>query len=372
MALRTRSRQSAPEIGTFLINGSPSGSSSFVRTRESCTDVNGQLHTANFFSLSRFDGSGIKLANAKFVGAITTEMVNYVALDFYVYGVSDWAGTNPPAPPSASTIAGLTNVNRPEIVPLSLLQDLYDLPRLLRDAGSILSKPRHLLSQKQLANANLMTQFGVFPLISDVRNLLQVQAKINKRYLRLANLYKNGGEHRRVTLSSPVTSSSRFLNGFDPFGLNSNCNATQKVSYDCWATCKWQLLSAPPSYPNYEELRSKALRITLGLTPRGLAEGAWDLVPWSFLVDWFTDAHYYFLERLGSVSVVPDTICYMVHKTMHTEFIPAGNVQHGGVTLNESKSRTVLGSPSITASLPALSLNDLSILGSLFVQRFKD
>lgn len=355
----------------------PESQTNYHSVNDTCNDVIGDYGNDHTFTSNQWRDLGYEPVNG--VNPSGTYAGSYVS-NSYKYMES--FGRSHLSHKTLATIdrAGVgvrTSPNRPYINPLSLAQDLYDLPRMVRSVGQLIRKPRRLLSAKELANVNLMTMFGWLPLIEDAHKLLHAQSHIERRFKRLRKLYDTGGEHRRIRVDEDhVAKHTSFplwdvAYGLPYFGMD----VYQETSVDRWASVRWKLLTRAPEDRSYQHLRSLAIRTTYGLTVEGLVSGVWDLIPWTWIIDWFTNAGDMVSNFNNTVPVTMSSCCLMTQTTTKTLFKPFGDNHtsySGGSGENTytSKLRTVLSGTSFNAALPNLGLTEVSILGSLFAQRF--
>jgi len=278
-----------------------------------------------------------------------------------------------------AAIAARTNPSRPGITPLTLLQDVKDLPRMIRDTGRLLRKPRKLMSAKELANANLMAQFGWLPLIRDVQDLMDLGSKIDKRHKELSKLYDRGWIGRTIELDKAhrVGQSSTDIT-IGPSGsgrLSPSHKWVKTTDARKWGSSRWKLSYRPPHKPTDAQTLAMARRLTYGLTVEGLAKGAWDVLPWTWLLDWFTNTGDFLVSHSNTIPATLSSCCVMleVNSTIvYTRTDPYTDVQGGEGTAKYSTKLRNVGHPTLlNASFPNISVNDLSILGSLFAQRLK-
>lgn len=275
-----------------------------------------------------------------------------------------------------SDLKARTNPSRPDIVPFTLLQDLYDIPRMLKDVGRLIKSPKKLLSPKEQANQYLGALFGWLPLVQDVHQLLNVQSLIHKRFGEIQRLHSGLGLRRSLHLDEGVATSESTYALQSGLGLIANIRRVSVTRYNKWGTIRWKPRDALPFNPNDANTIRQIRRAVIGLTPEGLNKGAWDLLPWSWIVDWFTNAH---TATMGYSNFIPadsSHICLMTKYETIDEHIAPEHLNSecsggsGLVSLIE-KTRSVNVSASLTAHLPILDGGRLGILGALFVQRFK-
>lgn len=130
---------------------------------------------------------------------------------------------------------------------------------------------------------HLNWNFGWKPFISDVRSVMKGLTTFEERLFRFlrnagANLIKHGAE---PAISSSGNSSSASIAGNYAL-LHSHVSWTQSVQYR--ATFEFRYVMPPLSY---ESLRWRAYLDTLGLAAN--AANIWEIIPWSFVWDWFVD-----------------------------------------------------------------------------------
>jgi hypothetical protein len=274
-----------------------------------------------------------------------------------------------------------SNPSRTTLSPLELLQDLKELPRQLKDLGTLVQQalgkgPTAHPTIRELAGHNLGFQFGWIPLIGDVKSLLSFHSSVNKRAEELHRLYGKGGLRRRITLGS-WSSSSEADKGFFQFGPDwLGVHQTFQSKADQWAVIRWKPSDLPPWAQTDAGINAQARKLVEGLTFEGFRHGLWNVIPWSWLEDWFSNMHDYIDAYSATCPAVVDSHTIMTHRVTtasnvrYKQFTPQVTGGDGVVTL-ETKERALGVAPSMTAHLPFISANQLSILGSLALQRFK-
>jgi len=340
---------------------------------ETCDDSTGRPLTSSYFSIVREQRTGLGAVNGSFIHDIQGKVT---ATNYYPYlgrndGISgeslvELSGT-------AEDLIARTNPSRPVVNPLTLAQDFIDIPRQLKDVGKLIRTPRRLLNPKEQANQFLGLKFGWLPLIDDVKKLMDLQKYAQQRAGELNRLYSSGGLKRTLKLDKKVGShdSQVILDSGVP-GFSSICRKSQICVGERWGSVRWKPTELPPYNPSDSSRIAKATQIVAGLTPEGLAQGAWDLIPWTWVTDWFYDVGTFMLQRSMTIPAVPTDVCVMTQWTTNTEWGPAPTAfgPWTGSATRIVKTRAV-GSSGVTATLPYLDGNRLSILGALFVQRFK-
>jgi hypothetical protein len=276
------------------------------------------------------------------------------------------------------TLKARTNPSRPVVTPLTLIQDLVDIPRQLKDVGRLLKKGTKGLNLKEISNQNLGIQFGWLPLIDDAKNLLDLQLHIAKRSMEIDRLYQKSGLKRRIQLSEnsiEATQTNLTLVGDSASG-SVFADAIRHQVTTKWGTVRWVPTALPPGVTE-SDIRSirSVRRIVSGLTPDGLLKGAWDVIPWTWLTDWFVDVGSYMGAHSNFVPATASHCCVM-RKTETATYIKPLPSTSAWVSFEPcscyvtTKERNVVSAP-FAVSIPFVGIRRLSILSSLFVQRFK-
>jgi hypothetical protein len=238
---------------------------------------------------------------------------------------------------------------------------LREAPSLLKIAGDNLIK--------KIASGNLNYQFGWKPLLSDLSGLMNLQSSVDKRATHLSRLYAKGGmkvktEKARNTLDQSGWTTVAFPGD----------GSTAQAQYSGFAE-RWQTSSWVPSYdpregiPPINEIRQRAFRSVLGLTID--LSTIWNALPWSWLIDWFSDVGDFLAVKRNICGFVPGPVWQMYHFEYNTKY------RYVNGTVSKSlpsytrirKERTAGSATSVTASLPLLTNRQLGILASLAVTR---
>jgi hypothetical protein len=276
-----------------------------------------------------------------------------------------------------ATLKSRTNPSRPVVNPLTLIQDLVDIPRQLKDVGKLLRSPRKALNPREIANQNLAAQFGWLPLIDDAQKLLHLQDHIAKRVKEVHRLDSKSGLKRRIKLDSNtlvdelpnVPMATDFLAG------NIYAHFKRRQDTTKWGTIRWKPTSLPPYGSQDIERISQIRRVAQGLTVEGLFQGAWDLIPWTWVTDWFVDVGSYITSTSNTIPADASHVNVMQHITCYTDVTKGSSSSShippfNGKLIAESKARSANTAP-FAVRIPFIGLRRLSILGSLFAQRFK-
>jgi hypothetical protein len=275
----------------------------------------------------------------------------------------------------ATKVLANTNPGRSTFSVPTAVGELKDLPGLLRQTGRFVKRfsKGPPPGPSELGGWYLGYRFGWAPLLNDFKKLVDFTAMVDKRVDELNRLYDKGGLKRRVNIYTSVKTDDDTSIHHSAIGLFIYCRIDKKTKRKVWATVRWTPTSRP-RYRDNSEQRNEARRLVGGINPYGAVETAWELLPWSWLIDWFTNIGDYIGSRNNSVPAVHSNVCIMrnfetEHRVSRTDSI--NEIEGGdGTVIYETKARSVVSGPSITAGLPFLSAGQWSILGALALNRF--
>jgi hypothetical protein len=382
MAGRYRERQTAfSQSGTYaFFGGEPVWKHvTCYNPSETCSDTVGQRDQDNLFDLYQYWSSVPGLHGSQVVGSTTyREVVNWpIGYGNQPCDPREWYPvlTNEQLSNYAwGTISG-TNPSKSSVNIPTFIGELKDVPSLVRSWGfGLLEK---------IASGNLWYQFGIRPMIADIKKLCRFTEETNKILRAFQKLRDEGSISRRCSLDSGEASEFLDYDGY----LNTACNyylTGQRYvthGFRVWGSCRWKPEAGYVIPPPSPELTAQLKNIVAGFTLNGIVATTWELVPWSWLADWFLDVQG-FLGALNAVPLEHGGIClmrtcyansrYVVDTTPQTIYNTDchidGPYQESGVR-KERYPKLVAGVP--TVSIPALSWGQWSILGSLAVLKNK-
>ena len=253
--------------------------------------------------------------------AIWTYTITHSPVIQGVYNVAKAPWNTPAltqAPLSEATLAAKAianvNPNRPSIDLLVSIAELRELPELLRDAGRILLGSNRKL--RHAAKANLVAQFGIAPLYSDIKKLLKFTELVSKREYHLHRLQTKGARFKRSLGDESWSGSSNGYTCFSPrvdvsgfSKINLSVNATR----DYWYTVNAHLTGSWSE----RELQTLAWRTALGLDTIS-ASSLWELLPWSWLIDWFSNTGDILAAYRTGIPWTWSNLCVMHRTTYYT------------------------------------------------------
>lgn len=376
MALRERLRQ---KIHTGyqtdnLLGGA--SSSSYGSLYELARDETGKGDNAPF-SVDRYERSG-GLLNG---GSLTGTRFSYQ--DYPVTYMGDtWTTSHLPfadRPTNgvlATKLIAETNPSRAETVSLEYAAELSDygnkaeseFDRRLRGLRKFISDERfkHL---KKAAKLNLLYQFGIVPLISDIELLLEFQKAVDRRVKEIDRLRTRGLRRTKDLWGgsefSYIPSATIHSNA-----LTVHAAITKITKLNIRGHIRWYVQDN--FFVSDQQVRAEAKRVILGynLTPTTLYE----LMPWSWLIDYFTNLGTMVKAGDNQFPMRHDTVRIMEHLETTTTSSAHSVGGGGAVTVtpihckHETKTRS-LATPTIGARIEFLKSSQWSILGSLAVLR---
>lgn len=297
--------------------------------------------------------------------------------------LTTWAAPNGLAQSSlAWKILAESNPSAPMVsIPTFIgeIKDFKDLPaNLYAWGGSIFHK---------IALGHLTWRWAVKPMVSDLLKCFDFVRKSEQRFNELRNLSTNGkgfklrkrvglGSQSMQTVTNNVTRHTE--------GDTLQYRRTLTRTLQEWGTSTWQVSDdtvLPKRWdPKYvEKLQALTFKSFYGITSYELLAAAWELTPWSWLIDWFSDVGDVIAGSNNTIGLNWSSVCYMRKLSARNDYeltstLPSGytvsGVPHEAM---ERKERYVV-SPAIAVSpsfLPILTNRQWSILGSLAVLKIE-
>lgn len=276
-------------------------------------------------------------------------------------------------------ILARSNPSKPAVDLPVFVGELGDLPKLVELAGKSILRYENLaaLSRKikrrefgeLVASGNLNYQLGWAPLISDLQKLRNFSEHVAAKQRVIEKLAAGEGLRRRVNLDSWTLQGGPFANqSVESAYVTVSGSFTDYHEGEVWATTRW--IPDRTQLPSFSD-PTLAWRAAFGVGLSATPSVIWELVPFSFVVDYFSDVGDFLAARRNTVpavfaggSVMKRRYTRRVWKPMPGyEYAWDGGEQIVDIRLRRPITATVLP----TASLDFLSLKQLSILGSLTV-----
>ena len=378
MTIRSRTSTSIGGVGTYhkdfpAFGEFNSGTVTIPGNSATCTDVVDGTFMDHPLDIHKKSWSGHTFTAPLYVqGGTITEYKDFCPGYFQAASLGHLALPSLNDALDSTKAFARTNPSRTVVDIPSFIGELKELPHLLELAGRTLIKKG--------ASAYLSYEYGWKPLISDLVAFVDFQSQISKRTLELSNLHKKGGLRRRFQLSRDTATSKEANLWVESSLFTLACNHTIVTSRSRWATSRW-LPTSPEVISTDAELRKQAARAVYGLSLN--VRSAWELIPWSWLIDWTSSVGDYLEANRNTVGASCSGVNLMTHtESVHTfdgYQLLSGNGSYVspnwriGPTrcIVTDKLRSFSSSPSITADLPFLSGRQMSILGALGIQRIR-
>jgi len=275
-------------------------------------------------------------------------------------------GKIPSAGAAATEAAARTNPSRPNVDIVSDFLQLPEMLHLLWNAGKNLIQ--------DAGRANLAYDFGVKPVVEDMYKLLDFQQRIDRRVKELKRLVSKGGLRRTITTGTDanayVANWVTQSNGvFISVPARAVGTTVQRVH------CRWVPAEGISAFESPAAMRKLAKRAVYGSTLD--LKTMWDIIPFTWLVDWFTNIGKYLAASRGVVPATLATCVVMVHSRTEWSSDEYSRIQNGKPlvqeairVIRETKSRTSV-SPTLDAHFPLLDGEQKGILASLMAAKIK-
>lgn len=266
-----------------------------------------------------------------------------------------------------------TNPSRASIDAMTNLAEIREIPSLIKEAFELGMRDVYRAFPKALyrtfsrvAKLNIMYQFGVAPLLSDLRKCLEFQALVDARVDELERMMSKRGLRRTIVLqndSAASTTSSKV--SMHSQGVSLDAYVTKHTMRKITGHIRWH------PYSNFiradRDIRKDALKVVSGNTVDFVT--VYNLLPWSWLIDYFTNLGQFVSAGRNTVEAYHDPVRIM---DKLTTIVSTPGDKSGPVVMTpilnslDSYSRAI-ATPSLSARLTFLTERQTSILGSLAV-----
>lgn len=251
-------------------------------------------------------------------------------------------------------------------IPIGILE-LKDLPSLLKREGTFI---------KELASANLKYRFGIKPLVSDLINCIGFGDAVRSRTRELEAMYKSGIRRTRMLASGVLHEHADGITLAGASSTDPKGSAEKITMYQSWGFVEWFPNSR--GVPSHDKMHALARKAVMGLTVD--FNTAWNLIPFSWLVDYFGNIGDFFEATRNIVGQTHGPVEIMTEWKMHAKLSEVNkSVSFGterftfkcstGHVHASWKQRRKVSGASLSASLPFLNSGQMSILGSIGVTR---
>lgn len=258
------------------------------------------------------------------------------------------------------------------------LAELREAPRMLE------IRARDFRRLKGLGNQYLNAQFGWKPFIADVRKMIHDYISMENR---LRNLVRNNGQWQlcrgsmRSNSETLGTWEGESYGAFFPaittsiYGSIPRYSGSAHITQDVWFSGRFRYYVEDLNEKMLNKWsRANIMRKLFGLTITPAM--VWELIPWSWLVDWFTNAGEIIKSLDNSDNCVAKYAYLMGTTTQVCSQLSTATLKHGSVVdaavvaTWERKSR-VAADPFGFGMSGDLSARQLAILSALGITRFR-
>lgn len=152
------------------------------------------------------------------------------------------------------------------------------------------------------------------PLYRDLSKLFGYAEQLNRRTDELKRLYRPGGLRRRIPIWSAASSGS--LGDMTVLSLDGAIVDVELLFHsrrEIWGTAKW--LPDNPLPPSDHDLVNTAKAAIHGWNIS--LSSIWELVPWSWMGDYFANIGDYLAVHRNNVGAHPSEVCIMDHQVTH-------------------------------------------------------
>jgi len=345
---------------------------------EDCSDFEGNVNGVNLFT-KRTRTTRYPLLNGQLFtqdGVLAHEFVGFPIGDKPVPfdPTAHWGGvTALDLNNFAWAILAGTNPNVPHVSVPTIIGELKDLPSLIKVRGDGFLK--------KVAQSHLSWRWALRPMLSDLRKLCNFARAFDNRLKELYSLRDGRVMKRRCHLDNSTVRTVNETNHWFHSGYGVLLQGPFQRFYTkrVWGTAQWKL--APDSVLpqlGFDPLKKLAAGLSLGITNHEMLAAAWELAPWSWLVDWFSNIGDVIAATNNSVELNWQKICVMRHMTQVTDAKVDRAISTPWVTLDsdyvlryERKERYPC-TPVLPFQFPMLPIIDggkMSILASLAALR---
>ncbi|UJQ84996.1 MAG: putative maturation protein [Gulmivirus fundivivens] len=337
-----------------------------------CTDQDAGDHiTTNPFDIIR---------TSTYVGLVNGSNGSWKCEDYAQYNVHPVVANLPGVPDdsvAATSALARANPSRPNVDVWAFVAELRELPRAVKQLGDYLRKVQSggKPNSADIASGYLGWTFGWKPLISDLGKLLDFQGAVDKRLDALKRL--NSGELNRTVVvynaSAPQGVQSWYVG--PSYGSTAQFRVYYRTEQKVWVRVRYAPKNPLP--PNgSDEQRDLARSLVFG--HQISHETLWNLMPWSWLIDWFSNVGDYIAAHNNRLGLTATDIAVMRHTRQFVDRVDKLSgpsdcelTQSEKPTWERKRRSRYVGNPVIKFQLPFLDLGQLSILSALAVTRLK-
>lgn len=270
----------------------------------------------------------------------------------------------------ATQVVMRSNPSKPYASLPVFVGELRDLPRAIRQQGK-----DELFRMKRGGLDSVGVHYGILPIVSDLLKLTHFSEQVDRRIKELGKMREEGGFRKKVwILKRYVTKAvaNNLSNSLNQRVVSFGGGRRETTTINSiWGVIRWEA-DATKLPPKGSDEERKLIKATLqGMTSRknlvSWLSDAWEIMPWSWMVDWYSNIGDYLQAHSSALPAKPSQLHIMQHVRTERKDGPF----LGGLTYlrgQEQKYR-FKSRPSLTASLELLTPKQLSILGGIGLSR---
>lgn len=276
--------------------------------------------------------------------------------------------------PSAPTVSLPTAIAELKDIPGSIMEPLRGFQKLRNIVPTVRNFGLALL--RGVATGHIAWRWVIKPMMRDIEKLCQFTEATEARARLIRKLSTSKSVRTRCSLGT-VTSSLREQ-------VTVESQRATLISYrdtyyekSEWATVRWRMNEVSSRYwkehNGYEPIMTQARKLVLGATSYEALATAWELLPWSWLADWFGNIGDTIAACNNSLGCYPVSACFM--RSIWTKSTYTPKTQSSWIRVSNdpqeqevTKRRFLLpltGYYIPSFALPILTEKQLTILGSL-------
>jgi hypothetical protein len=350
--------------GAFTLDYPGPESGECQQSVDHCIDVTGEGDANHLIVDHRSIEGGVM--NKPFDGYYSSWFLNYVS-DVARGPITDHLYTGAmPTQVAATKTAALTNPSSGGIDLAVTAGEIREIPHLVKDNGDRLIR--------RTGGRFLRNSFGYAPLVRDVQNLIELPKSVARTVAVIERLKSKGGIRRTVSLGSWSAQASTFRyvqTDGDFVGGNFDISTTEQVS----GHARWTPSADLSRFSTSHAVDVLAHRVQLGLEVD--LSTIWNLMPWSWLLDWFFSMGDYLAANRNTIPASLTTLVVMRHLRTTESWPGDVHTNQFGITtttspisgIRESKLRAPSFPSPFAAWLPFLDRGQMGILAALAASR---
>lgn len=384
--------------------GTTTTRSALVGARGACDDTIGNFPLPNGLDLTRRQEQYPGLVGTRYsasTGAVQRIMNNFPVA--YRPGPTDPRSVFPALTAleksnHAWTILSKANPSAPDVSLPTVLAEMKDIPSLMQNWYKLfVRRPRDPITKQFLfrgylpphwklmlqrlpeiiASGHLTWRWAIAPFIRDIRAMCDFTFLMNKRLGELRKLKDGQTLRRRIPLGKNYHYEELTNRIFHSEGIL--IKGTRRTAYTerLWGTVKYKIPSEHAwFFKSDDDLVNLAKRLTYGLTSYEALATAWELMPWSWFVDWFLGVGDVINATNNTLGLVHSDCCLMRHSRSESAYDIDPAASESWASPNgeyfdsfDRKERFVVAPliPFAPSYLPLCTGKAVSILGSLAI-----